>query len=120
MEQKKYAQIFNMLLGISPGYFGSSPKSEPGAGVLRARARLAAKLKANKAIPSSERVTRQQIRAQQRKEAKTWRETPAAAHRASINARRQRIARERRVALAVAGAGKLPPDPGAAMKHEMQ
>lgn len=45
----------------------------PGEGVARAQARLRAKLKANEAIPSGERYTRQQDRAEQRRHAKSMR-----------------------------------------------
>lgn len=53
------------------------PKKETGWGAARARARLNAKLKANDAIPSGDRVTRQRIRQAQRAEAKKQRITPA-------------------------------------------
>lgn len=60
------APIFNAMLGIEPGHFGSSPRQrEPGAGVKRARAREAAQRAAQKerlkhAAPPQ--VTRQQRR----------------------------------------------------------
>lgn len=44
-----------------------------GADVARAQARLRAKLKANEAIPSGERYTRQQDRAEKRRHAKSMR-----------------------------------------------
>jgi hypothetical protein len=54
------APLFNDLMGISDGFFGSSPRQrEPGDGVKRAAARLAAKREANKLIPDAARDPRQ-------------------------------------------------------------
>lgn len=55
----------------------SAPKVENGAGARRAAKRLAAKRKANKAIPSGAYMTRQQRRAEERADAKARRVTPA-------------------------------------------
>ena len=53
------------------------PKPEGGAGVARAAARLKAKHKANKAIPSADSGSRQRRRAAQRAYVKKYRITPA-------------------------------------------
>ncbi len=71
------------VLGFQTSHTGYAPpprvgpKVEGGKGQERARRRLAAKLKANKQIPSGARVTRQQERAVQRSAAKHARVTPA-------------------------------------------
>lgn len=53
------------------------PKVEFGGGAHRARKRLNAKLKANKLIPSGDRMTRQRLRAMKRAAVKESRITPA-------------------------------------------
>lgn len=67
----RLAPIFNSLLGIEVGHFGASPRaSEPGEGVKRARARLAAHRKAQAERLKDgmdEVVTRQQSRAEERR-----------------------------------------------------
>lgn len=63
--------------GSTPAPPGSYTRAAPGEGVRRAQRRLAAKLKANRAIPSPSRITRQQRRAQARMQAKKTRLTPA-------------------------------------------
>lgn len=77
----KLAPAFNMLMGITPGFFGSSPRSsEPGAGEKRARDRLTAHRNTQaERLKDAEPpvVTRQQRRAEQRKQEKQLRLTPA-------------------------------------------
>lgn len=61
------ARLFNMPLGIEPGYFGHARRrTDPSPGNLRAAARLAAVRKKNKAIPMDEVETRQVRRAKER------------------------------------------------------
>lgn len=67
-----------------------------GQGVARAQKRLAAKLKANEAIPDPQIVTRQQARAAARAEAKGARITPAEAARRAMKRRRHVSKAERR------------------------
>ena len=68
------APLFNNIMGIGEGFFGSSPRqSEPGDGAKRAAARLAAKREANRLIPDAARDPRQ-----------VRRETAKAARKAEI------------------------------------
>ena len=64
----RLALNFNALLGMDPGHFGRSPRGEPGAGVIRARERLAEHREAQrerlKDAPPPK-VTRQQVRSRQ-------------------------------------------------------
>lgn len=63
--------LYQLIVGGQNAPRGKGPK---GPGVLRAEARLAAKRKANEAIPSGERMTRQRLRQAERKtDKREWR-----------------------------------------------
>lgn len=73
-QSKTLVDNFNRLLNIAVDYFGQTKKrTEKSPAMLRADARLAAKLKANKAIPSAGKMTRQQRRRTALKQAKSAR-----------------------------------------------
>ena len=84
--------VLAMMFGMNTSHVSYAPpprvgpKVQKGLGAERARKRLAAKLKANKAIPSGAYVSRQQRRSQARSEAKKVRIKPAEFARRKMSA----------------------------------